>query len=89
MWCETETETTEHFFLRGPFFVTERQKFLNNVYDKHFPSQNLNEESMIVILILGCDNFNERDNKEMFLHTIDYIKSSKRFERPLIDHCLL
>ena len=43
---------------------------------------------MIDILILGCDNFNDRDSKDMFLHTIDYIKSSKRFERPLIDHCL-
>ena len=34
--CRPETETTEHFFLRYPFFVTERQKLLNNVYDKHF-----------------------------------------------------
>ena len=34
--CGTETETTEHFFLRCPFFVFERQKLLNNVYDKHF-----------------------------------------------------
>ena len=37
--CGTETETTEHFFLRCPFFVTERQKLLHNVYDKHFSSQ--------------------------------------------------
>ena len=44
---------------------------------------------MIDILLHGCEKFNERDNKEILLHTIDYIKSSKRFERPLIDHCLL
>ena len=86
--CGTETETTEHFFLRWPFFVTERQKLLNNVYDKHFSSQNLNEKPMIDILLCGCDKLNERDNKEILLHTIDYIKSSKRFERPLIDNCL-
>ena len=72
--CGTETKTTEHFFLRYHFFVTEIQKLLNNVYDKHFSSENLNEESMI---------------DEILLHTIDYIKSTKRFERPLIDHCLL
>ena len=30
-------------------------------------------------------NFNERDNKEIPLHTIDYVKSTKSFERPLID----
>ena len=83
-YCGTETETTEHFFLCCPFFVTERQKLLNNVYDKHFPSQNLNEKSMTDILLYGCNNFNERDNKEILLHAIDYIKSTKRFERPLL-----
>ena len=49
--CETKTETTEHFFLSCPLFVTERQKLVNNAYDKHFSSQNLNEESMINILL--------------------------------------
>ena len=44
---------------------------------------------MIDIILHGCQKFHERDNKEILLHTIDYIKSSKRFERPLIDHCLL
>ena len=66
--CGTETETSEHFFLRCPFFVTERQKLLNNVYNKHLPSQILNEESMIDILLYGCDKFNERDNKEILLY---------------------
>ena len=87
--CRTETETTKHFFLHYPFFVTERQKLLHNVYDKHFSLQNLNEKSVIDILLYGRDKFNKLDNKEILLHAIDYIKSSKRFERPLIDHCLL
>ena len=85
----TKTETTENFFLRCPFFVTERQKLVTNIYDKHFSSQNLNEQSMIHILLYGCDRFNERDQKEIRLHTIDYIKSTKGFKRPLIDHSLL
>ena len=87
--CVTKTETTEQLFLRCPFFVTERQKLLKNVYDKHFSWQNLNEKSMIDILLYGCDNVNERDNKEILLHTIDYANSTKRFEKPLTDHCLL
>ena len=87
--CETKTETTEHFFLSCPLSVTERQKLLNNAYGKYFSSRNLNEESMINILLYGRDKFNDHDNKEILLRTIDYIKSTKRFERPLIDHCLL
>ena len=72
--CGTKTEITEHLFLRCPFFVTERQKLLKNVYDKFFSSQNLSKESMIDILLYECDKFNERDNKEIVLHKTDYIK---------------
>ena len=86
--CVTETEATEHFFLRCFFSVTERQKLFNNVYDKQVSSQNMNEESVVDILSYGCDKFNERDNKEILLHTIDYIKSTKRFGRRPTDHCV-
>ena len=34
---------------------------------------------MIDILLYGCDRFNQHDNKEINLHTIDYIKSTKLF----------
>ena len=85
--CGTETETTEHFFFRCPFFVTERQKLL--MYMTKTSHRNLNEKYMIDVLLYGDDKFNERDNKEILLHGIDYIKSTKRFERPIIDHCLL
>ena len=44
---------------------------------------------MIDIFLNGCNEFNESHNKESLLQTIDYIKSTKRFERPLIDHWLL
>ena len=57
-------------------------------FDKHCSSQNLSKESMIDILEYGCDKINEYHNKEI-LHTIDYIQSTKRLERPIIDHCLL
>ena len=82
--CGTKTETTGQIFLRFPFFVAEK-----HVFGKHFSLQNLNEESMIDIILYGCDRFNECDSKEILLHKIDYLKSTKRFERPLIDHCLL
>ena len=68
--CGTETETTDHFFLCCPFFVTETQKLFNNVYGKHFSSQNLNEESMIDILLHGCDKSSECDNIFFFIQLI-------------------
>ena len=41
-----DNETTEHFFLSYPFFVTERQQLLNNLYERHLSLQKLNEKSV-------------------------------------------
>ena len=49
----------------------------------------LNEDSVIDIALYVWDKFNERDNKEILLHTIDYIKSTESSARVLVDHCLL
>ena len=60
-------------------FVREKQKLLDNAYGKHFSSQNLNKESTINILLY--------DEKEILFNTVGYIKNTKCFERPPIDHC--
>ena len=44
---------------------------------------------MINIILYGRDKFNELYNKQILLHTIDYCKATKSFERPQIGHCLL
>ena len=44
---------------------------------------------MMNIILHGRDKFNELYNKQILLHTIDYSKSTKSFERPQIGHCLL
>ena len=48
---------------------------------------------MIDVLLYACDKFNESDNKEYNYSSSSsyhyYIKFTKRFQRPLIDHCLL
>ena len=41
-----DTETTEHFFWGCPFFVTEGQQLLNNVYESHLSLQKLNGKSV-------------------------------------------
>ena len=85
--CSAETETTSHFFLRCQFFANERQMLLDDVYRIDTSIQNLNEESLIDVLLYGSDRFNDSKNKQILLHTTWYIQATKRFERLLIDKC--
>ena len=85
--CGAETETTSHFFLRCQFFANERQKFRDDVSRTDASIKNLNEESLIDVLLYASDTFNDSKNKQILLHTICYIQSTKRFERPLIGQC--
>ena len=85
--CGAEIETTSHFFLRCQFFANERQKLLDHAYRIDASIKNLNEESLIDVLLYGSDRFNDSKNKQILLHTIYYIQATKRFGRPLIDQC--
>ena len=85
--CGAETETTSHFFLRCQLFANERQKLLDDVYRIDASIKNLNEESLIDVLLYGSDRFNDSKNKQILLYTICYIQATKRFEGPLIDQC--
>ena len=58
--CAAETETTSHFFLRGRFFANERQKLHDHVYRVDASIKNLNEESLIDVLLYGSDRYNGR-----------------------------
>ena len=85
--CGAETETTTLFFLRCQIFANEKQKLHNNVYRIDTSIKNLNEVSLIDVLLYGSRRYNDRKNKQILLHTICYVQSTKRFERPLIDQC--
>ena len=85
--CGVETETTSHFFLRFQFFANERQKLRDDVYLLDASIKHLNEESLIDVPLHGSDRFNDSKHKQILLHSICYIQTTKRFERPLIDQC--
>ena len=82
-----ETETTNHFFVRCHFFANERQKLRDDVCRIDDTIKNLNEESLIDVLLYGSGSLNDSKNKQIVLHTICYTQATKRFERPLIDQC--
>ena len=77
--CGAETGTTSPFFLRCQFFANERQKLLDDVYWINASTENLNEESLIDVLLNGLDRLNDSKNKQILLHTICYIQATKRF----------
>ena len=86
-YCGAETETTNHFFLCCHFFANERQKLRDDVCRIDETIKNLNEESLIDVLLYGSGCLNDSKNKQILLHTICYIQATKRFERPLINQC--
>ena len=60
--CGAETGTISHFFLRCQFFANERQKLLDDVYRIDASIKNLNEESLIDVLLCGSGRFNDSKN---------------------------
>ena len=84
--CGSETETTDHFFLCCPFFAINRQKLLNDLLKLDSSLRNLKGELLLDIILYGSDKYKDTVNKEILLHTIRFIKNTKRFERPLFDH---
>ena len=83
--CGSETETTDHLFLRCPFFAMNRQKHLNDLLKIDPSLRNLKDELLLDIILYGFDKYKDTVNKEILLHTISFIKNTKRLERPLLD----
>ena len=81
--CGSKTERTDHFFLRCPFFTEIRKKLLNSLFKIDVSLKNLNDEMLSDILLFGSDKCKDTVNKDILVHTINFLKTTKRFERPL------
>ena len=68
-------------------FLQKKEKFHDNIYRIDALIKNLNEESLIDLLVYVLDKYNDSTNKQILLHTICYIQSTRRFEKPSIDQC--
>ena len=82
--CGSETETADHFFLHCPFFAENSPKFLNSVFKIDVSFKNLNDEMLLDILLFVSDKYKDTINKEIFIHSIYFLKTNKRFKRPLL-----
>ena len=66
--CGSETERTDHFFLRCTFFAINRQKLLNDLLKIDPFLRNLKDELLLDIILYGSDKYNDTVNKEILLH---------------------
>ena len=85
-YCGSETETTDHFFLRCPSFALNRKKFLNDLFKIDPSLKDPKDELLLDTILYGSDKYKCTVNKEILLHTISFIRNTKRFERPLCDY---
>ena len=81
--CGSETEKTDQFFFRRPFFTENTQKLPNSLFKIDVFLKNLNGEMVIVIILFGSDKYKDTVNKEIPIHTINFLKTTQRFGRPL------
>ena len=51
--CELEIESTQHFFLRCHFYHIERSELPNSLYEIDLPINELNEDSIINLVLFG------------------------------------
>ena len=84
--CGSETETTDHYFLRCSFFAKNRQKLLNDLLKIDPSLRNLEGDLLLDIILYGSEKYKDTVNKEILLHITNFIKNTKHFQRPLFDH---
>ena len=75
-------EDTEHFLLLCPSFVEPRRDLLAGVFALLRPSgyTDLQNRSLVQILLYGCKSFPNEINREILLLTLQFIHKSGRFD---------
>ena len=81
----SETEITDHFFLPCPFFTGNRQKLLSDLFKTDVSLKILDDEMVLNILLFSSDIYKNTVIKEILVHTSNFLKTTKLFERPLFD----
>ena len=79
-----EVESTSHYLLRCSFFSEHRKILLNSIAAIRGDISNLSEKKMIDLFLYGDGKLSVEKNQAILKATIVFIKSSERFEVPLI-----
>ena len=81
--CNSEVETTSHYLLRCHLFSNHRLKLLDNINQLDDTILTLSDKEITQILLYGSPNYSFFLNNNILSLTIEFLKTSKRFEKPL------
>ena len=81
--CGLDIESTAHFLLHCPTYITERRTLLSAIENTDNSLLDLCEPVLIKTLLFGSNTFDTNANTNVLNATIEYVLSTKRFEEPL------
>ena len=82
--CSIEPETTLIFFLHCYNFLNIRRKLFDKIKLLDETLLQLNDESLLTVLLFGSKIYNEQVNVQILNASIDYIIDSDRFTGSLV-----
>ena len=82
--CKNENESTEHFFLRCPIYIKERDDLFSALsyilqIDKLLVT-NLPSATLIDMLLYGCKDYEDKKNNQIIVACIRFIISTSRLK---------
>ena len=81
--CSIDAKTTLHFFLWCQFFNDIREILMNDLINIDRSLTSLSEDKLISILLYGSDAFDNTKYRKILICTIQFIKTSYRFDESL------
>ena len=81
--CGSEVETTEHFLLRCHLYSPQRLELFENLEKVDSSFLNLKVKEKVSFLLYGSQSATSKSsNHEILKFVINYIKETRRFDRP-------
>ena len=82
--CSLEIETTKHYLLHCSIYLGWRKTLFDNVTTMVGTLSNLTDDQLINLLLYGDETFSDEQNTCILKNTINFLKSSQRFDIPLL-----
>ena len=83
--CGLDIESTAHFLLRCPTYITERRTLLSTIENIDKNLLDLCEPVLIRTLVFGSNSFDADANTNVLNAATECILSTKRFDEPLFN----